>query len=188
MRNQTTWRTAWEQCYDYFGTPDEDFDAEIGALRLAFYLASFGMFRASGKTRQLQLREFSRLAKVAREYADLRDRKPKYLSKKQADVEEFLARLRSEISEVGASPTDTLTTKIALATTACVPAYDRYAVLALRNRGLIGSPSPRGLAQLYKLRKRNLPEFGAKYDGNTPFMRCLDIALVTGGEKLWLRC
>ena len=184
MIKSDAWKAAWQQCYDYFGLANSEFDLEIASLRLAFYLASFGMFRGSGKTRQLQLVDFAELSVVAREYAYLRGAKPKILAKQQSEVEGLLEALRKKITSLDASPTDTLVTKIALATTGCVPGYDRFVVKALRYHGLTGRPSIKGLAELYALRKEDLARFDAVYEETTPFMRSLDVGLMEQGIAL----
>ena len=184
MSKSDAWKSAWQQCYDYFGLGNSEFDLEVASLRLAFYLANFGMFRASGRTRDLQLKDFSKLSLVAREYAHLRGVKPRFLEKRQSDVKSFLDELRETIANLNASPTDTLVTKVALGTIGCVPAYDRFAVRALRHHKLIGIPSIKGLAELYALRKKDLVRFDAVHDDAIPFMRSLDLGLLKQGKVL----
>jgi hypothetical protein len=176
--------SAWEQCYVYFGLNGRQFDEEIASLRLAFYLAHFGMFRASGKTRELQLCGYAELVRVCRRYKSLRDLEPKVLAKRQLLVEEFLRTLSDTLKALGASPTHTLLSKIALGTTACMPAYDRYARSALIQNGISGTPSHRGLKALFGLRRHDLKRFGAQPSDNLPFMRALDVGLLETGKSI----
>lgn len=184
MNQDEAWEAAWRQCYDYFGCSETEYDREIAGLRLAFYLASFGMFRASGKTRALQLMQFSKIACVCRRYGSLRDLEPEELATRQGEVEEFLDCLKECLKEMSVSATDTLITKIALGATACVPAYDRFAVTALGKHEIVGSPSHQGLKELYSLRKKDLVLFKMSYDSTVPFMRCLDVGLMKYGKQL----
>ena len=85
--------SPWEQCYAYFDLEDREFDEQIASLRLAFYLAHFGMFRASGRTRDLHLKDFAKIVRDCRRYKVLRDKGPKALAKRQDIVEEFLKTL-----------------------------------------------------------------------------------------------
>lgn len=176
--------STWGQCYAYFGQPDALFDLENASLRLAFYLASFGMFRGSGKIRKLAISDFGRLAKVCRQHKQLRDRKPRWLQANVVDVVSFLEELRHELDGLGVASTDTLISKIALGTTACVPAYDRYAKRVLRRECIIATPSSKGLEELFALRDGDLSRFGASLEQGIPFMRCLDLGLYSTGEKL----
>ena len=68
----TIWGTPWEQCYRYFGLPTKAFDSEIACLRLAFFLAHFGMFRASGSLRSLHHADYKNIVSICRKFTDLR--------------------------------------------------------------------------------------------------------------------
>lgn len=185
MRLKQAWQAAWQQCYDYHGLPDTKFDESIASLRLAFYLATFGMFRASAKTRELQLADFGEISSVTRKYLHLRGLEPERLADRQSSVEELLEALTAVIEQkLDVKPTPTLVTKIALGTVGCVPAYDRYVVAALKKLGYVGRPTTRGLAHLYSMRESDLVRIDANIDPSIPFMRSLDIALMSRGELL----
>lgn len=184
MSRKLAWKHTWAQCYDYFGVRNREFDVEIASLRLAYYLASFGMFRASGQTRTLQLEDFSRLVNICREYSSLRDQGTRFLLRNLDRVLDFTEALRVETCNLNVSPTDTLISKIALATTASMPAYDRYAVAALRDHGIVGCPSRRGLSQIYALSRKELKTFGLHSKSSLPIMRALDVALMERGKRL----
>ncbi|MFH1661746.1 MAG: hypothetical protein ABIA02_01460, partial [Candidatus Falkowbacteria bacterium] len=38
---------SWEHCYNYFSLEDKEINKDIACLHLAFYLASWGMYRGS---------------------------------------------------------------------------------------------------------------------------------------------
>lgn len=184
MNGASLWAGAWGQCYKYFGNDDQLFDEETASLRLAFFLANFGMFRASSKLRTLELESFSQIVRLVRTYRSLRDLKPSDLLKHQHEIEEYLQQLGAVLSKLCVSPTPTLVTKIALGTTACVPAYDRFVIIAMKERGMVARPSSQGLTQLYKLRRSDFSEKGSPIDQSVPFMRLVDIALMRRGEIL----
>ena len=176
------WGNAWEQCYRFFGLDASKFDEEIACLRLAFYLGNFGMFRASGKLRGLDHFGYVPIIAICRRYAFLRDRNTKYLKKNLGSVFDFLAELEAAFKEAGISATPTLITKTALATTGCVPGYDRFVVSALRKRGIIGQPSNRGLPQLYRWVDREFVEDKGELRRGTLIMRQVDSFLWDEGR------
>jgi hypothetical protein len=168
------WGDAWEQCYRCFGESRSGFDEENACLRLAFYLANFGMFRASGKLRGLSHYEYLPLVRICRSHSWLRGREPKFLRRNLGEVQSLLAELEVALKKLGVSPTSTLVSKIALATTASVPGYDRFVVAAIRARGLVASTSERALSCLYKYSEEVLvPSFAAR-SSPIPTMRRVD--------------
>jgi hypothetical protein len=181
-----SWESAWEQCYAYFGLDGSEFDEQIACLRLAFYLASFGMLRGSSKLRKTDLEGYDKLVKVCRNFKHLRDRKPEELAEQLCCVVTFKEALTKSLCELGVKPTTTLVSKIALGTTACMPAYDRFAKIALKNLGLSVRPSREGLEQLYERCRCDdlLNKLGAKRNAQLPFMRDLDIALWESGKGI----
>lgn len=135
---------SWEHCYSYFlsGKPDKD----IACLHLAFYLASWGMYRGSSfllwkdylvhrdvvekvlKKRELQDIDYSKVdEKTIDEIFDLMDWMKGWYRQniKAVNGEKKLV-----------NPTDTLVTKILLGTLGCIPAYDRYFISGLREAGI----------------------------------------------------
>ena len=124
---------SWEHCYSYFQgrrsfNTEEDID--MATLHLAFYLASWGMYRGSSKLLQKDYRVHT---PVVREILDDR-----YASLWQLDFDsvsargrevalvfELVDRLRRIYRRVHVSPTNTLVTKVLLGTLCCTPAYDQ---------------------------------------------------------------
>jgi len=133
---------SWDNCFQVFSAPDQ---SAIQVLELAFYLASWGMYRGSSgllqknhlihkgavdilysKTSQLlrctQHKEVS--SENIQDILNLKDKLAKHYSKiyftKGADKQKPI------------SPTDTLLSKIILGTLGCVPAYDRYFIDGLK--------------------------------------------------------
>ncbi|GAF93552.1 unnamed protein product, partial [marine sediment metagenome] len=125
---------SWEHCYSHFQkhqsfSSEEDID--LATLHLAFYLASWGMYRGSSGLLQKDYRVHT---PVVRELLDDR-----YTSLWQLDFDslgarglemglifQLVKRLARIYAQVNVSPTDTLMTKILLGTFCCVPAYDTF--------------------------------------------------------------
>lgn len=133
---------SWDNCFHAFSISKQ---TEIQVLELAFYLASWGMYRGSGGLLQKnhlihkgavdivfsktnQKLKISQNNKVSRENVkdilNLKDELAKHYSSiyftKGADKPKPI------------SPTDTLLSKIMLGTLGCVPAYDRYFIDGLK--------------------------------------------------------
>src|SRR3989344_4230624 len=101
---------SWEHCYNFFKKiKDEklnDEELDLAQLHLAFYLASWGMYRGSSFNKKIEdtLKEIRTSVKS---HPDFEGVEKRYLNE------------REEISP-------TLATKILLGTIGCIPAYDRF--------------------------------------------------------------
>lgn len=141
---------SWEHCYKAFsecrGKVDEK-TVDYLALHLAFYLASWGMYRGSSFLLRKDYKIHIPVVRIIQEekYNSLYGISADNLCKVSnlALLEEISVKIKS--SYAGAKPvyngvfnkaTDTLTTKILLGTLGCVPAYDRYYVQSLKKYGL----------------------------------------------------
>lgn len=132
---------SWEHCYSVFSknqnkTDDETID--LLCLNLAFYLASWGMYRGSSflMQRDYKIHKEAVLEMQKEQYNVLR-----ITNIDTAGTEEFilkLAILENELKNIYGkikldvepnakiSVTDTLITKILLGVFGCIPAYDTY--------------------------------------------------------------
>jgi hypothetical protein len=144
---------SWGHCYRYFRRRAwlrEHRDPGGSALQLAFYLASWGMYRGSSFLLQKDCR-IHRLAvrEVLRPRYDpllgFRASSPRRTVEAIQEILVLAGSIRdaycNQISSVNGrrcvvEVTDTLATKILLATLACVPAYDAYVVEGLRAEGI----------------------------------------------------
>jgi len=122
---------SWQHCYEAFGKFDYNKDKDILSLHLAFYLASWGMYRGSSGLlwkdyrihyptidilcKYQELRNNYNLEKINNLYNEL---------KSYYDNIEYNNGKKSQIKNV--SPTTTLISKIMLGTLGCSPAFDRY--------------------------------------------------------------
>lgn len=131
---------SWEHCYKAFSenrnTVDEQ-TIDYLALHLAFYLASWGMYRGSSFLLQKDYKVHISVVKILQEhdYDDLCGisaenlRRDCYLELLMELAERVRRSYAGELPSFDGSEnhtTDTLVTKILLGTLGCVPAYDRY--------------------------------------------------------------
>ena len=132
---------SWEHCYRVFRDartePSPDYD--YLSLHLAFYLASWGMYRGScfilqkdykvhtPIVEQILKSEYDCLFGVA--CADLRESEVQdRLEKLYKCIAKYFGPIRDEIAgrKVASSVSPVLITKILMGTLGCVPAYDRF--------------------------------------------------------------
>ena len=143
---------SWGHCYKYFRDHSKLTSEDLidhGSLHLAFYLASWGMYRGSTF---LLWKDYKIHRYVVNEILN-----PKYSCFWDLDLDslsdagpeiQLLFSLadaikkiyRDHIKTVDSIPkqidvSDTLVTKILLGTMACTPAYDRYVIAGLGKRG-----------------------------------------------------
>lgn len=132
---------SWEHCYRVFrdARTDPSPDCDYLSLHLAFYLASWGMYRGSSFLLQKDYKVLTPIVEkiLKPEYdclfgvacADLR--KPEVqdsLEKLCAGIAEHFGPIRDEVAgrKVPSSVSPVLITKILMGTLGCVPAYDRF--------------------------------------------------------------
>ena len=132
---------SWEHCYRVFrnARTDPSPDYDYLSLHLAFYLASWGMYRGSSFLLQKDYKvlvpivekilkpEYDCLFGVA--CVGLRDPKVQERLKELCDdIAEHFDPIREEVAgrKVASSVSPVLITKILMGTLGCVPAYDRF--------------------------------------------------------------
>ena len=134
---------SWEHCYRVFrdARTDPSSDYDYLSLHLAFYLASWGMYRGSSFLLQ---KDYKVLVPIVEEIlkpeydclfgvacADLRESEvQERLKKLRDDIAEHFGPIRNEVAgrAVASSVSPVLVTKILMGTLGCVPAYDRFFV------------------------------------------------------------
>ena len=136
---------AWDFCYLSFMKKDK---TEVQALELAFYLASWGMYR--GSSGLLQRNHLIHNTAVDIIYAS-KNQQLKCNQGFEVSIQNIddILELKKELfdyyrkvtflknnKEKTISPTDTLLSKIILGTLGCVPAYDRYFIDGLKIEGI----------------------------------------------------
>ena len=151
---------SWEHCYLAFREAREERKRNGGlkgdrydylSLHLAFYLASWGMYRGSsfllkqdykiheGVVEEILHEKYDSLqgatCKVLKDNIELLFELDKTLRK-------FYENIRKKINdEVKNGVSDTLITKILMGTLGCVPAYDRYFVKGIKEKEFNISPA-----------------------------------------------
>lgn len=132
---------SWEHCYRVFrdARTDPSPDCDYLSLHLAFYLASWGMYRGSSFLLQKDYKVLSPIVEeiLKPEYdclfglacTDLRNSDVRAQLKKLSDcISVHIQPIRDEVAgrKVASSVSPVLITKILMGTLGCVPAYDRF--------------------------------------------------------------
>ena len=121
---------SWEYCFSYFNQLlDNHGDKDTASLHLAFYLASWGMYRGSSQLLQKDYRVhlpviYELIKKENRFLRNINIEKFNTGSRETNTLLDLVGSLRKIYRDRGVSSTDTLITKVILGTYACLPAYD----------------------------------------------------------------
>ena len=142
---------SWEHCYRVFrdARTDSSPDYDYLSLHLAFYLASWGMYRGSSFLLQ---KDYKVLVPIVEEVlkpeydclfgvacTDLRNNDVRAQLKKLSDcISAHFEPIRDEVAgrEVASPVSPVLITKILMGTLGCVPAYDTFFEKGVRHLGL----------------------------------------------------
>jgi len=190
---------SWEHCYRVFrdARTDPSPDYDYLSLHLAFYLASWGMYRGSSFLLQ---KDYKVLVPIVEEIL-----KPEYdclfglactelrnddvqaqLKKLYASIADDFHPIREEVAgrEVASPVSPVLITKILMGTLGCVPAYDRFFGIGAKYLGLekdtYQEKSLRELADFYEAHNDRLEEArrGMRTEDLVyPQMKLLDMGL-----------
>ena len=168
---------SWEHCYRVFrnARTDSSPDFDYLSLHLAFYLASWGMYRGSSFLLQKDYKVLSPIVEevLKPEYdclfgvacADLREAEVQgSLEKLYKYIAKHFQPIRDEVAgrEVPTPVSPVLITKILMGTLGCVPAYDRFFQDGAKYLGLehnsYKEKSLRELADFYEAHNDRLEE------------------------------
>lgn len=197
---------SWEHCYRVFrdARTDPSPDYDYLSLHLAFYLASWGMYRGSSFLLQKDYKVLSPIVEeiLKPEYdclfglacADLRNDDVWEQLKKLSDcISAHFQPIRDEVAgrKVASSVSPVLITKILMGTLGCVPAYDRFFVDGIKKYKVTTQEysleSVRKLAKFYEAHNDRLEEArrGMRTDDLIyPQMKLLDMGFwQVGFEK-----
>ena len=165
---------SWEHCYYNFYKAREESNVDVDylSLQLAFYLASWGMYRSSSflleKDYKIHIPVVEEILKD--EYdelfgADVSAFLERSVQMKLEKLNDFIVnyyeKVRVDVKgcDVKTSLSTTLVTKILMGTLGCAPAYDEYFVKAVRKTKVaIGTYNVRSLEQLAKFYMDNYDE------------------------------
>lgn len=190
---------SWEHCYKIFGENQNNTNEETIdylCLHLAFYLASWGMYRGSSFLLQKDYKVHKKavLEMQKPEYNRLRNATPDELLKEEnllklydltGKLEEIYQEIKDSVSKSKTKVSDTLITKILMGVYGCVPAYDRYVKYTIKeyNLGNNNFRNPIVLKDICKVyenfkiiidsERDKINSYGFEY----PFMKVIDIFL-----------
>ena len=189
---------SWRHCYNAFMENRNNTDENVLdylALHLAFYLASWGMYRGSSFLLQKDYKVHVPIIRILMEdkYNPLmgisaegliEDANLELLEDVSERIRRAYAAEKPSFEGIINNATDTLVTKILLGTLGCVPAYDRYYVQAVRqyniSAGVYGKESVRDVAKYYLSHKdefeslrEELSACGTRY----PAMKLMDMCM-----------
>ena len=184
---------SWDNCFQAFSVSKQ---SEIQILELAFYLASWGMYRGSGGLLQKNhlvhkgavdiLFSKSNQKLKCNETTEIKKENIKAI----LSVKEELAKHYSNIyftkgtnKPKPISPTDTLLSKIMLGTLGSVPAYDRYFIEGIKEMKLQHTGfNEASLTELFNFLDKNKSEIEqaqklikTKTQSHYPLMKILDM-------------
>ena len=168
---------SWEHCYRIFrdARTDPSPDYDYLSLHLAFYLASWGMYRGSSFLLQKDYKVLLPIVEeiLTPEYdclfglacADVRnDDVREQLMELSGDIADDFRPIRNEVAgrEVASPVSPVLITKILMGTLGCVPAYDRFFVDGIKEHkvttGEYSLKSVLKLADFYEAHNDRLEE------------------------------
>jgi len=159
---------SWEHCYLYFIQDKIVIDA--ACLQMAFYLASWGMYRGSSfllwkdylihKEVVAHLIQRKHLQKL--NFTDITENEIQEIFELISWVKNWYQNnidvVNGEKKKINV--TDTLATKIILGALGCIPAYDRYFIDGIRNKGLSYSGlKAKNFSSVVKFYKENRKSF-----------------------------
>jgi hypothetical protein len=192
---------SWEHCYTYFSKPISENDIDHACLHLAFYLASWGMYRGSSDLLQ---KDYLIHRTVVKEIIGHRYLFGTKFEDKEVEIDGVFRLIelirehyKKAIKEVGGKmrenpfvATDTLVTKILLGTLGCAPAYDQYFVKGMRENGISYSNLSKSnfekVIQFYLKNQDEIDQAGdeiSRYSGVVyPPMKLIDMYFWTVGN------
>ena len=189
---------SWEHCYSNFINARDNKNAELDylSLQLAFYLASWGMYRGSSfllqkdykihipVVKELLKEEYDPLAGI--DCVELkREKNQRLLENINAFLDEYYSNIRDEVKNIKVRNqlSSTLITKILMGTLGCVPAYDRYFISGIKKQKVAsGNYNMKSIVQLVDFYESNIVELenirkDMKVNGMAyPQMKILDMA------------
>lgn len=127
---------SWEHCYLFFlnfkDKKENEKDYDLAALNLAFYLASWGMYRGSSFLLQYDYKIHTELIKKIFSDKEYIENVYDYEKYTWTYVEKLKTIITNYFKEKEQTPSDTLITKIMMGIFGCTPAFDRFFVDGLR--------------------------------------------------------
>lgn len=110
---------SWEHCYKAFDNSENSID--YLALHLAFYLASWGMYRGSTTLLKKDYKVHYEVVKLIKPIVLNRES-----IKSLIEIQGLMNKISQKYDEVSVKASRTLQTKVLLGTLGCFPALDRF--------------------------------------------------------------
>lgn len=198
---------SWDNCFKAFSVSEQ---SEIHILELAFYLASWGMYRGSSGLLQknhlihkgtvnIIFSENNQKLKCNEKNEVMKENIAAILEVKNELVkhytqEKFIFTKGTDEPKL-ISPTDTLLSKIMLGTLGCVPAYDRYFIEGLKVCNIKHTNfNQASLSALFSFAAENKTKIeqaqkliNEKTSMHYPVMKILDMYFWQIGYDKWLK-
>ncbi|MEI7961121.1 MAG: hypothetical protein WCI04_02185 [archaeon] len=205
---------SWEHCHNFFlkimGNALTDKDLDLAQLHLAFYLASWGMYRGSSFILQKDYTIFKNTVEIIldKKYALLWNIE-KNLTEKSKMIDLFVelyGELDIEFKNIRESVkrhpdvnkskrylnkiekiSSTLITKVILGTIGCIPAYDRYFIEGLKLENIQQKFNPNKsfskMLEIYSANKKEIDTLCNQFAGYVP-MKILDMYFWIEGSEI----
>ena len=166
---------SWEHCYSHFmnARGNANVDLDYLSLQLAFYLASWGLYRGSSfllqkdykvhipVVQELLSSKYDSLAGI--ESSKLKNNTNQMLLQYlNRYLDDYYDKIRRQVKECEMKNqlSFTLITKILMGTLGCVPAYDRYFILGIKNQKVAtGNFNIKSILQLVSFYEENAKQF-----------------------------
>lgn len=204
-RNKFCRYNSWEYCYEAFNSNNSNKDNyDFLSLNLAFYLASWGMYRGSSFLLQKDYKIHNGAVKIIlnKKYRILRGISCNKL--KEDENIELLFNLKNELNKYYSNIkhttknhkndkniSDTLLSKILLGTLGCVPAFDRYLKIGLNECKLTQKFSKKSIKDICSFYERVNIGKNSKVNFKTkvkkikyPQMKLIDMGLWNLGRQI----
>jgi len=166
---------SWEHCFNAFQKPEHSTDKDYLSLQLAFYLASWGMYRGSSALLWKDYKIHYETVNIIQGYDTIRCCSDKEIDKNQIEkiitAKDDIAKHYREVEYIKPTnegekkgfitATDTLITKILLGTLGCVPAYDRLLLIGLKEEKIEKSFNKKSLNSLFDFINNNIADLKA---------------------------
>ena len=197
---------SWEHCYSHFikARGSQEIDYDYLSLQLAFYLASWGMYRGSSFLLQKDYKVHIPVVKeLLNEKYDVLagidciglkdDSNQKLLQDINSFLGQYYDKIRREVKgqELKNQLSFTLITKILMGALGCVPAYDRYFIAGIKNQKVAtGNYNLKSIMQLVDFYEKNSARFEPvrekmKVEGTPyPQMKMIDMGFWQVGLEL----
>ena len=192
---------SWEHCFSYFQRSQE-IKNDYASLQLAFYLASWGMYRGSSYLLWKDYKIHEDLIDLLKQRNIISNKLDLAKEKDSENIELIINTINiikeyyfKKIKNVNGKekkvrPSITLASKVLLGINACIPAFDRFFITGMKINNLGGSINKKTLQNIFNYYRINQIEFDSsckyikKHSGiEYPPMKLVDMYFWEIGRK-----